>query len=217
MNFQMTPAENGLSLEEQKLRKINSMSERARQIAVDIEQVRRKAFAREEAKLAALALKDRMRRDAEDEKRCKAEILVVRNDGVIVETVKNTQYSYSDRCVCNLELPTLTVMINASSLERIYEVRGIVSGKERVVYLDESQSGNGTYLLRKMRGEGIDFTGSRAKAKEYSFKLLAYLLAQEHREEYVAEYPGWLELPGGTFMLITEEETKWQKLKQLSK
>lgn len=217
MKYEMQPTGNGLSQEEQQLRKINSMSERARQIAVDVERVRRKAFAREEAKLAALALREQMRRDAEEEKRCKAEILAVRTDGVIVETVKNTQYAYSDRCVCNLMVPTLTVLINAVSFARIYVLRGMVSGKEKVVYLDGRQIERGAYLLRKMGETGILFIGSRSKAKDYAAKLLSYLLAQEHAEEYVAERPGWLELPDGSFKLVTEGEKRWEEFVQLSR
>lgn len=153
------------------------------------------------------------------------EAIDVSPDGAIIVQTRNSAIDAPPRFIANMTRPRLTQYIRMENhAESAYRLQFTASEAEHSVYLTDNKISSGTYLLKKLRGCGVNiYKHKEAEQKKIAVDLIAYLIARGIETELIPDDDGWVYLPDtsdsakGTYKFYKEEDLTWKTLMNLTK
>lgn len=138
----------------------------------------------------------------------------ISEDGEIISITKNTFKDAKPRIITNIFSPELDRYVRISrQTDLAYRFSCSLNDDETEVFLDAHKIGSGTYLHKKFTSAGIIFYVDKpAQQKSYAQQMLALLLQDYIPDHYVADAPGWLQLPDNNFTFVKEGSLLWTNI-----
>lgn len=138
----------------------------------------------------------------------------ISEDGEIISVTKNIFKDAKPRIITNIFLPELDRYIRLSrQTDMAYCLSCAINDFDAEIFFDASKIGSAAYLLKKFTASGIIFYADKpAQQKSYAQQLLALLLQNDIPDHFVADAPGWLQLPDGNFTFAEEGSILWKKI-----
>lgn len=153
------------------------------------------------------------------------EAIDVSPDGAIIVQTRNSAIDALPRSIANMARPRLTQYIRMENpAESAYGLQFTVGEAEHSIYLTDNKISSGTYLLKKLRGCGVNiYKHKEAEQKKIAVALITYLISTGIETERIPDDDGWVYIPNtpgsaeGTYKFYKEEDLTWKTLMNLTK
>lgn len=154
------------------------------------------------------------REEIEEIRRGSFQEISIADNGEIIATTKNLFKNAQPRSIVNISSPELERYIRlANRTDTAYRLVGYVGGCEKQIFLDAEKIGTGSYLVRKFAAHGIIFHADKlSQQKMYAQQFVSLLLTYEIEDFYIADNPGWLNQPDGSYVFYKEENILWKTI-----
>lgn len=159
--------------------------------------------------------REKARQRISEKRKAQYDDICLNRDGTLSVVTRNLEVMATQRKLTNFIYPEAIRLKNKDSTEVFYLFTCTIGKEDVYTYLSGEKAGSPVYILKKLCSVGCEiYADSRKRCELYAAKMWSKILADCHKEMYIADAYGWRTLEDGTMDFVKEGTLLWKDVKK---
>ncbi|MCF2554407.1 hypothetical protein [Faecalicatena contorta] len=159
--------------------------------------------------------KSLLREEESERKKARVDVLRISENGEVISETKNLRIKSEARRNFNFQFPEIIILKHLENQsEKLFLFYFEINGSESYFILEPVRCSSGSYLLRKINGNGGEvFAPNLAMKKDLARQLITLCVKQSTNKIWLPDKRGWIEGKDGKITFFNGKWT-WEEAKK---